>query len=195
MIKISMAGIGALLLAVSLPAASAAAGGSAEQSRALTFSLDGSADSYGEAGSSELRAGLGLEAASMKLGSSALDWDLELYYSYSRSDTDGGDSNANSAGLDLAKLMLSRWRGAELEAVKPYLLAGAELTRLREKNDDGERVTSSFLAPTLGAGLEFKLNRRLSLSAEYRSNLAGGARRVSGATLGLSWKLFGGDEE
>ncbi|MDA8130942.1 MAG: outer membrane beta-barrel protein [Elusimicrobia bacterium] len=190
-----IAGICALLLAASVPAKSAAAGEPEEQSKDLTFSLDGSADSYGEAGSSELRAGLGLEAASMKLGSSALDWDLELYYSYSRSDTDGGDSNANSVGLDLAKLMLSRWRGKELEAVKPYLLAGAELTRLRERNDDGERVTSRFLAPTLGAGLEFKLNRRLSLSAEYRSNLAGGARRVSGATLGLSWKLLGGEEE
>ena len=91
--------------------------------------------------------------------------------------------------------MLSRWRGTELKLVKPYLLAGAELTWLKEPGDEGETASSHFLSPTAGVGAELKLNHHASLNAEYRQNMAGGDRRISGVTLGLTYALFGADEE
>lgn len=165
------------------------------RARAVSLSLDGSSDRYGASRSDELRAGLEFECASeLKLGRSALGWNLELYYDYSRSQSDGSVTNANSSGVDLAKILLSRWRGTELETLKPYLLAGAEFTRLTEPDEEGKRTSSSFLSPAVGIGLELKLNSHASLNAEYRRNLAGGGRRVSGATLGISYALFGADD-
>jgi len=166
------------------------------EARTVSLSLDGSFDRYGESRSDELRAGLEFECASeLKLGRSALDWNLEAYYDYARSDTDGAVTNANSAGLDLAKILLSRWKGTELEVIKPYLLAGVELTWLTEPDEEGEKVSSRFLSPTVGAGLEIKLNKRASLNAEFRQNMEGGARRIAGVTLGLTYAIFGADEE
>lgn len=188
-----------IIAAALLPAAAAAAAEPAvsTEARTVAVSLNGSSDRYGDSVSDELRAGLEVECASqLKLGRSALDWSLELYYDHSRSKSDGSVTRANSVGLDLAKIMLSRWRGADLEFFKPYLLAGAELTWLSEPDEEtGGDTVSRFLAPTVGAGVELKLSRRVSLNAEFRRNLAGGERRVSGATLGLSYALFGGEEE
>ncbi len=165
--------------------------------RSVSVSLDGSTDRYGESTNEELRAGLELECASeLKLGRSVLDWNLEVYYDYSRSRTDGAVSNASSVGLDLAKILLTRWRGKKLKSVKPYLLAGAELTFLKEPDEEeGGTISSSFISPTAGFGLELKLNRRISINAEYRQNLSSGARRVSGTTLGLNYAIFGGEDE
>lgn len=167
------------------------------ETRTVSVSLNGSSDRYGDSTSEELRGGLELECGSeLKLGRSAVDWSLELYYDYSRSRSDGAVTNANSVGLDLAKIMLSRWRGAELKLLKPYILAGAELTWLKEPGEEeGEKITSHFLSPTVGVGAELKLNHHASLNAEYRQNLAGGDRRISGVTLGLTYALFGGDDE
>lgn len=186
-----------LVLALALPAGAAAeepAPGT--EARTVSVSLSGSSDRYGESVSDELRAGLELEcASSLKLGRSELDWSLELYYGHSRSRSDGSVTRADSAGLDLAKIMLSRLRGSELKLLKPYLLAGAELTRLSEPDDEGGRAVSRFLSPTAGLGAELGLSRRVSLNVEYRSNFAGGGRRISGLTLGLSYAILGGDEE
>lgn len=183
-----------------LPGQGAASAGPAlePEAQSVSLSLDGSFDKYGESSSEELRAGLEFECVSgLKLGSSALDWNLELYYDYSRSDTDGAVTNANSVGLDLAKLLLSRWRGTELKTLKPYLLAGVELTRLKEPDPDeeGETISSRFLSPAVGLGVELRLNRRASFNVEYRQNLAGGLRRISGITLGLTYAIFGEGEE
>jgi hypothetical protein len=164
----------------------------------VSLSLDGSLDRYGGVREEELRAGVEFECASgLKLGRAALDWNLELYYGHSRSDTDGEVTTTDSAGLDLAKILLSSWGGAQLETARPYLLAGVELTRLREPSgdEDGGTASSRYLSPTVGLGLEFKLNRRASLNAEYRQNLSGGERRISGVTLGLTYAIFGADEE
>lgn len=166
------------------------------EARTVSVSLDGSFDRYGESHSDELRAGLELECASdLKLGRSALDWNLELYYDHSRSKSDGSVTTADSFGADLAKLRLSRWRGLELKAVRPYLLAGAELTRLKEPDEEGGRTSSGFLSPAVGVGVELKLNRRASFNVEYRTNTVGGDRRVSGMTLGLTYAILGADEE
>ncbi|MBI4350186.1 MAG: outer membrane beta-barrel protein [Elusimicrobia bacterium] len=190
-----------LLLAAALacPAAAAAAGTLPEPgARSVSLTLDGSFDKYGNTRSEDLRAGLEFECASaLKLGRSALDWNVEFYYSYSRSVTDGRPTKAVSEGLDLAKLLLSGWGGEELGTVKPYLLAGVELTWLKEPDEEepGRYISSRFLSPTAGAGVEVKLNHRLSLSAEYRQNLTGGDRRISGMTLGLNYAIFGAEEE
>jgi len=189
-----------LILGLAAPAAGAepaAPAGPAlkTEARTVSVSLDGSADRYGDSSSEELRAGLELECGSeLKFGRTALDWNFEAYYDYSRSKSDGAVTNANSVGLDLAKILLSRWRGTELKLVKPYILAGAEMTWLREPDEEGEKVTSRFISPTVGIGAELKLNHHASLNAEYRQNMAGGDRRISGVTLGLTYALFGGDE-
>lgn len=176
--------------------AAAAAPALKTEARKVSISLDGSTDRYGESSSEELRAGLELECGSeLKFGRTALDWNFEAYYDYSRSKSDGAVTNANSVGLDLAKILLSRWRGTELKLIKPYILAGAELTWLKEPGDDGEKLSSHFLSPTVGVGAELRLNHHASLNAEYRRNMAGGDRRISGVTLGLTYALFGGEEE
>lgn len=164
--------------------------------RSVALSLAGSADRYGDYRSEEVRTGAEFECASeLKFGRSALDWNLELYYDYFRSETGGTVSNSNSAGLDLAKILLSRWRGTKLETLKPYLLAGAELTLLEETDADGGETSSIFLSPTAGLGLELKLNSRASFNVEYRRNFSGGSRRIYGLTLGFSYAVFGAGEE
>jgi opacity protein-like surface antigen len=166
------------------------------EARTVSVSLSGSSDRYGESSSQELRSGLELECGSeLKLGRSALDWSFEFYYDYSRNRSDGAVTNANSVGVDLARIMLSRWRGNELKLLKPYVLAGAEMTWLREPDDEGKKATSRFISPAVGLGAELKLTRYASLNAEYRQNMAGGDRRISGVTLGLTYALFGGDDE
>ena len=168
------------------------------ETRSVSLSLDGSLDRNGDSRSDDLRVGTEFECASeFKLGKSALEWDLALYFDYSRSGSDGGATNTRSAGLDLAKILLSRWRGREFETVKPYLLAGAALTWLKEPDPDnaGEKKSATFLSPTAGAGAEFKLSHRASLNIEYRRNFYRGDRRMVGVTLGLSYAIFGGDEE
>ena len=181
-----------------LPGAASAEPPLKTEAQAISLSLDGAFDRYGTTHSESLRGGVEFECASeLKLGRSALDWSLQLYYAYSHSSTDGKATNSKSEGIDLAKILLSGWRGRELKTVKPYLLAGVELTWLKEPNSEaaGSYVSSRFLSPTVGYGVEVKVNHRVSLSAEYRRNLAGGGRRVSGMTLGLSYAILGGDEE
>lgn len=186
----------AALFIASAPCLTSVALAGGEGTSSLALSLDGSADRYGGTREGSLRAGLEFGDSELKLGTSALDWSLELYYSYSRSDADGAVTRAGSIGLDAAKIMLSRWRGKDLEAVKPYLLAGAELTWLKEPDEEeGGSVSSRYVSPTAGCGLEFKLNRRVSLNAEYRQNFSGGSRRISGVTLGLTWTLLGAQED
>jgi len=165
----------------------------------VSVSLDGSLDRYGESRTEYLRGGLGADfGPGLKLGAAAFDWKLEAYYSYSRYESPGYASTADSLGLDLARIQLSRWGEKEFETFKPYLLAGAELSWLKEntEDDDGEYSTSSkFLSPVAGAGAELKLGAKTGLTVEYRSNLAGGGRRLSGLTLGLTYTLFGAKEE
>ncbi|HNW44363.1 MAG TPA: outer membrane beta-barrel protein [Elusimicrobiales bacterium] len=166
------------------------------ETRSVSLSLDGSSDRYGDSLGEELRAGLEWECASeLKLGGLAFDWSLDLYYDYSRSETSGEASTANSLGLDIAKLLLSRWRGAEPAGLQPYLLAGAEFTRLRERDAEDEPRNSRFLSPTAGFGAEYKLTDRVGLKAEYRTNFSGGPRRLSGLTLGFSYAFFAAEEE
>ena len=168
------------------------------ETRSVSLSLDGSLDRHGDTRSDELRVGTEFECASeFKLGRSALEWDLAVYYDYSRSGADGDATNTRSAGLDLAKILLTRWRGTEFETVKPYLLAGAALTWLKEPDPDnaGENITTTFLSPTAGAGAEFKLSGRASLNIEYRRNFYSDDRRMVGVTLGLNYAIFGGEEE
>ena len=162
--------------------------------RSVSVSLDGSADRHGDSRSAGLRAGAGMEFGSLRFGGSALDLNLEAYFAYSRSETDAYSVNVKSIGLDLARIQLSRWGGEELETFKPYLLTGVELSWLKETTEDGA-VSSRFLAPVIGMGLEMKLNSRACLNLEYRRNLAGGDRSMSGLTLGLSYALFGAEEE
>lgn len=181
-----------------LPGAASAEPPLKTEAQSISLSLDGAFDRYGTTHSESLRAGVEFECASeLKLGRSALDWNLQLYYSYSHSVTDGAATNARSEGVDFAKILLSGWRGREFKTVKPYLLAGVELTWLKEP--DSEEVSgyasSRFVSPTLGYGVELKINHSVSLNAEYRRNLSGGGRRVSGMTLGLSYAILGGDEE
>ena len=168
------------------------------ETRSVSLSLDGSLDRYGDSRSDELRVGTEFECVSeFKLGRSALEWDLALYYDYSRSGADGSATNTKSAGLDLAKILLSRWRGREFETVKPYLLAGAQLTWLKEPDPDnaGDNRSNTFLSPTVGAGAEFMLSHRASLNIEYRRNFYSDDRRMVGVTLGLTYAVFGGEEE
>ncbi len=168
------------------------------EAQSISLSLDGAFDRYGTTHSESLRAGAEFECASeLKLGRSALDWNLQLYYAYSHSVTDGAATNARSVGIDFAKILLSGWRGKEFKTVKPYLLAGVELTWLKEPSSEveGGYLSSRFVSPTLGYGVELKINHSVSLNVEYRRNLSGGARRVSGMTLGLSYAILGGDEE
>jgi opacity protein-like surface antigen len=166
------------------------------QAKAVSLSVDGSFERYADSLSEDLRAGLEFKCGSeIKLWRSAFNWELETYYDHSRNKEDGSSSRADSAGLDLAKLMLARWHGADLKAFQPYLLAGAELTWLRESPDDGGTRRSCFLSPTTGIGAEFKLTKDTALKAEYRTNFSGGARRMSGLTLGLSYDIFGGDKD
>lgn len=198
--KLYRAGVKSVLLlsaALCLPGAASAGTPREKGTKAISLSLDGSFDRYGDTRSEDLRAGLEFEFASVKLGRSALDWNLEAYFAYSRSVTAGVPTNAKSEGLDLAKLLLTRWGGKELKTVRPYLLAGVELTWLKEPDQEepGEYISSRFLSPTAGYGVELRLNHRASLNAEFRSNLAGGSRRVSGVTLGLTYALFGAEEE
>jgi len=168
------------------------------EAKSVSLSLDGSLDRHGDFRSDELRVGTEFECASeFKLGKSALEWDLSVYYDYSRAGADGGATNTKSAGLDLAKILLSRWRGKEFETVKPYLLAGAELTWLKEPDPDnaGKRISATFLSPTAGVGAEFKLSGRASLNIEYRRNFYSDDRRIVGVTMGLNYAVFGGDED
>jgi len=178
------------------PAAAQVGKSSSTEAREVSLSLDGSFDRYGESGGEEFCAGLEFVYASeLQLWHLAFDWSLDLYYSYYRSENAGESSKANSAGLDLAKLMLTRWQGKELKALKPYLLTGAELTRLTETNAEGGTAVSTFLSPTLGLGAELKLTGKASLKIEYRTNLAGGTRSVSGLTLGISYAFLGGTDK
>ncbi len=168
------------------------------EAQSISLSLDGAFDRYGTTHSESLRAGVEFECASeLKLGRSALDWNLQLYYAYSHSVTDGAATNVKSEGIDLAKILLSGWRGREFKTVKPYLLAGVELTWMKEPDSEQESgyVSSRFISPTLGYGVELKINHSVSLNAEYRRNLTGRSRRVSGMTLGLSYAILGGDDE
>ncbi len=166
------------------------------EAKEVSFSVDGSFDRYGDSRDEQFGAGLDIDCASeLKFRRSAFDWSLNLYYSYNRSETAGEASSANSAGLDLAKLMLVRWGGKELRTAKPYLLAGAELTRLKETDGEGAKSVSVFLSPTLGFGAEMKLTGHTSLKAEYRANLERGARRLSGVTLGVVYYFLGGTDE
>jgi opacity protein-like surface antigen len=168
------------------------------EAQSISLSLDGDFERYGTTHGESLRAGVEFECASeLKLGRSALDWNLQLYYAYSHSVTDGAATNARSEGVDFAKILLSGWRGREFKAVKPYLLAGVELTWLKEPDseEEGGYVSSRFISPTLGYGVELKINHSVTLNAEYRRNLTGRSRRVSGMTLGLSYAILGGDDE
>ncbi|MBU2574212.1 MAG: porin family protein [Elusimicrobia bacterium] len=165
------------------------------EAQAVSLSLDGSLDRYGDSRSAGLRAGAELEFASeLKLGGAAFDWNLQAYYAYSRSETAGEIFNVNSLGLDLVKILLSRWRDKELETFKPYLLTGLELSWLTE-TVEGEVYSSRFLSPVLGAGMELELSGRTSLNLEYRRNLAGGERSLSGLTVGVSYAVLGAEEE
>ncbi|MDD5208648.1 MAG: hypothetical protein PHV36_04630 [Elusimicrobiales bacterium] len=181
-----------------LPGAASAEPPLKTEAQSISLSLDGAFDRYGTTHSESLRAGAEFECASeLKLGRSALDWNLQLYYAYSHSVTDGAATNARSEGIDFAKILLSGWRGREFKTVKPYLLAGVELTWLKEPDTEEESgyASSRFISPTLGYGVELKINHSVSLNAEYRRNLSGGGRRVSGMTLGLSYAILGGDED
>lgn len=160
------------------------------EARSASLSLDGSFDSYGGSDSDWLRAGAEFELYSGQADAgAAFDWSVETYYDYYRSANDGEVSEANSLGLHLAKVKLSRWKGRDLEGA-PYLLLGAEYTRLRESGEGG-RTTSRYLSPAVGLGAEFKLTEKVSFKAEYRQNLAGGDRRIAGLTLGFAYELFG----
>lgn len=170
------------------------------EARSVSLSLDGSLDSYGESRTSSLRTGVALDpAAELKLGSFAFDWKLETYYAYSRSGSPGYVSTAESFGLDLARIQLSRWGETKFETFQPYLLTGLELSRLKETTEDEDDGTysysSRFLSPVAGAGAEWKLGARTGLTIEYRTNLEGGGRRISGLSLGISYSLFGSEEE
>lgn len=204
-LKISFRGSGGVAAGLLISAALACLPGAASaepplktEAQSISLSLDGAFDRYGTTHSESLRAGVEFECASeLKLGRSALDWNLQLYYSYSHSVTDGAATNAKSEGVDFAKILLSGWRGREFKTVKPYLLAGVEMTWLKEPDSEEESgyASSRFISPTLGYGVELKINHSVSLNAEYRRNLSGGGRRVSGMTLGLSYAILGGDEE
>lgn len=193
------AGLFAAVLPLFLGAAAAAEVPAKTETRSVSLSLDGSLDTYGESRTSGLRAGTEMDFASeLKLGGSSLDWKLEAYYSYSRSESPGYVSRADSLGLDLARIQFTRFGEKELDTIKPYLLAGLEYSWMKEtsEEEDGTEVSSTrFLSPVAGAGLEVKLNSRAALNIEYRSNLAGGGRRISGLTLGVSYAVIGGEEE
>lgn len=169
------------------------------ETQSVSLSLDGALDSFGESRTGSLRAGTEMDFASeLKMGGSSFDWKLEAYYAYSRNESPDYISRADSVGLDLARIQLTRFGEKDLETIKPYLLAGLEYSWMKETSgdEDGTTVSSTrFLSPVAGAGLELKLNSRSALSVEYRSNLAGGARRISGLTLGVSYAILGGEEE
>lgn len=180
--------LAALLLCCCRPAG--AAGSS------LSLSLDGSLESYGDSRNDDIGTALEFERVSaIAIDGMALDWNISLYYSYSRSETEGESTNANSIGVDLAKLMLTAQEGKKEPLLKPYLLAGAEFTRLKERDGEGGMEVSRFVSPAVGAGLEFKVGARTDLKIEYRRNLAGGDRRLSGISVGLSWTLLGGGDD
>lgn len=187
-----------LLISAAAPAFARTAPGT--EARSVSISLDGSLDNNGDSRTAGLRAGAMLDFASeLKLGSSALEWNLEAYFDYSRSETPGYESTAKSLGLDLTRIALSRLGEKEPDIFKPYLLTGLQLSWLKETTEDDEGTSSSsssrFLSPVVGGGVEWKLSGRTGLNLEYRSNLAGGGRRISGLTLGVSYALFGAEEQ
>ena len=157
----------------------------------ISFTFDSSLETTGNSRTQQYRPGLSLECVSgMKFYDHAFEWDLEAYYDYYSYSGPDDTLRTSTFGINLAKIMFTRLNGKDLETIRPYLLAGVELTALKE-NAEAESRKITFVSPTFGLGLEFTVNRKARLGIEYQQNLEEGSTRRSNVMCGLSYAIFG----
>ncbi|MCX5786020.1 MAG: outer membrane beta-barrel protein [Elusimicrobia bacterium] len=160
----------------------------------ISLTSDFNLETTGDSRTVHYRPGLSVECASnMKFYNHAFEWSLEVYYDYNRYKGPDNRLLTSTLGLNLAKIMLTRLNGKDLKAVRPYLLAGMELTALKENSsDESHKIT--FASPTFGLGLEFNVTSKASLNIEYQQNIQEGVTRRSSVMCGLSYAILGAEE-
>ena len=160
----------------------------------VSLTSDFNLETTGDSRTVHFRPGISVECASnMKFYDHAFEWSLELYYDYNRYSGSDNSLLTSTLGLNFAKIMLTRFKGSDLKVVKPYMLAGMELTALKENSSEENRKIT-FASPTFGLGLEFHVTSKASLSIEYQQNLQEGPTRRSSVMCGLSYDIFGAEK-
>jgi opacity protein-like surface antigen len=140
---------------------------------------------------------------------SRIKYELEISYNDAMTDFQSPLSSqatrVRTAEFRYAKLHLLRLLGFDFKkriAIVPYVAGGIQYADSRQDSrtfdeDTGahvsESVRSRYWSPTIGAGAEIALNKKMSLALDYDQNTEGGDRRVTRLTLELKYAVFGGD--
>ena len=135
--------------------------------------------------------------SSPKVAASRFKYGLEADYndSYTKlKDEEGAHANrVRTFELRYAKVHALQLFGFDLKkrlGFVPYASAGVQYgDNIQEL--EGERTRQTYWSPTLGAGVEIALNKKVTLAVDYDRNLENGATRVSRLALELKLSLFG----
>ena len=136
-------------------------------------------------------------------------YDLEISYNDAMTDFQSAlaseATRVRTAEFRYAKLHLLKLLGFDFKkriSIVPYVAGGIQYANSRQDTrtfDEGtgefvsERQRERYWSPTLGAGAEIALNKRMALALDYDQNTEGGDRRVTRLTLELKLAVFGAD--
>ncbi len=144
--------------------------------------------------------GVGVVASDAS-GSDKLRYELEYAYGDESSKlTSPGvseESRVRTSEVKFAKLSLLKVHGYDLKErlrFVPYAAAGMQYADSRS-TDNEETTTDHFWSPTWGAGIEFALGRKTTLSLDYEQNTEGGGRHISRLSLELKFDVVGSSDE
>lgn len=140
---------------------------------------------------------------------SRFKYELELSYNDAMTDFQSALSSqatrVRTAEFRYVKLHLLKLLGFDFKkriSIVPYVAGGIQYADSRQDSrafdeGTGEFVSESqrerYWSPTIGAGAEIALNKRMTLALDYDQNTEGGDRRVTRLTLELKLAVFGAD--
>jgi opacity protein-like surface antigen len=140
---------------------------------------------------------------------SRFKYELELSYNDAMTDFQSALSSqatrVRTAEFRYAKIHLLKLLGFDFKkriSIVPYVAGGIQYADTRQDSRTFDEDTEEFVSesarsrywsPTIGAGAEIALNKKISLALDYDQNTEGGDRRVTRLTLELKFALFGAD--
>ena len=136
-------------------------------------------------------------------------YELELSYNDAMTDYQSAlasqATRVRTAEFRYAKLHILKLLGFDFKkriSIVPYVTGGIQYADSRQDSRTFDEGTGEFVSesqrerywsPTIGAGAEIALNKRISLALDYDQNTEGGDRRVTRLTLELKLAVFGAD--
>ncbi|MDD5302113.1 MAG: outer membrane beta-barrel protein [Elusimicrobia bacterium] len=134
-------------------------------------------------------------------------YELELSYNDAMTDFQSALSSqatrVRTAEFRYAKLHLLKLLGFDFKkriSIVPYVAGGIQYADSRQDSRAFDEATGEFVSegqrdrywsPTVGAGAEVALNKKMTLALDYDQNTEGGDRRVTRLTLELKVAVFG----